>query len=204
MSTSVEKIKLEKSRTFIALRLPDKLKKELAKVQRHLGDQADMLRFVAPDELHITLAFLGRISDDSLKHVISITQTLASRTSEFSLYPTQLGAFPRLNRPSVIWVGLGGDTTQLTRLTETLEQELASRHILPIRGSGGFMPHITIARVARKHRRHKLRLIRDLLVETVIDLDDILIPSRELVVYRSLTDSQNPTYVPAAAFPFTG
>lgn len=191
----------ERSRIFIAFRLPDKLKKELGKLERHLGEQTEVLRFVPTDQLHITLAFLGYISTDKIPTIKAVCETLAKKTFSFALYPTQLGAFPRINRPSVIWIGLGGDTQALEKLTRELEAELLRHSVFPVRGSGGFAAHITLARLGRKHRRHEMRSIKELLTETSLNYKDTSILCREIVIYQSALSKRGPAYLPLAKIP---
>lgn len=188
-------------RIFIAIRIPDRLKKELGKVQRYLEEQNDALRFPRSDQLHITLAFLGRVSAETIETISTICQSIATQSTPFTLSPTQLGSFPRVNRPSVVWIGLGGDTNRLERITLLLETELSRHHILPIRGAGGFSAHITLARVDRKRRRHSLFAIRNLLEDTVLDLSDLPIPVREIVLYQSNRSLRGPAYIPLKTFP---
>lgn len=190
-------------RTFIAIKTPDRLKKELGKVQRYLGEHVDLLRFINPDQLHITLAFLGRISMEHQTLVISIAEEIAKTLTPFTLFPTQLGAFPRIKRPSIVWIGLGGDTLRLEHLVLKLERDLSRQRIYPIRGAGGFTPHIMLAKVSRKDRRHRLHIITSLLEETRLDLADFVIPVREIVVYQSNLGGRGPKHVPIARIPLT-
>lgn len=194
----------------MAIRIPDRLRKELGKVQRHLEEELidkyrfrvkpgmtqGLLRLVQPDQLHITLAFLGQISFAKQETVVGICREAAKGIGDFSLAPGQLGAFPRLNRPAVVWVGLTGETKKLELLTKILEFELGAKGIWPIRGTGGFAPHITLARVARKHRRGQMFLVRELLEDTKLKLADIEIPVKEITIYHSSLSSKGPEYIP--------
>ena len=197
----MERIARSSARTFVAIKLPDRLKKEFGKVQRQLAEQVDLLRFTNPDQLHITLAFLGRISTEHQSLVVSIVEEVARDLKPFVLFPLQLGAFPRIKRPSIIWIGLGGDTMPLEHLVLKLERELSNHHIYPIRGAGGFAPHIAIAKVSRKDRRHQLHLVTSLLEETRLDLVDLSIPVREIVVYQSNLGGRGPKHVPLRTVP---
>ena len=193
----------ESRRVFVAIRIPDRLRKELGKVQRYLGEELEkrgmepeLLKSVQTDKLHITLAFLGQISLAKQETVIGICREAAKGIGNFSLAPGQLGAFPRLNRPAVVWVGLTGETKKLELLTKVLEFELGAKGIWPIRGTGGFAPHITIARVGRKQRRGQMFLLRELLEDTKLKLADIEIPVKEITVYQSNLSSKAPEYMP--------
>lgn len=189
-------------RVFVAIRIGDRLKKELGKIQRYLEEElgkkgaGKLLRFVKPDQLHITLAFLGQISQEKQETVTGICRETAKGIGNFSLASGQLGAFPRLARPAVAWVGLSGEIKKLELLTKILEFELGKRGIWPIRGTGGFAPHITIARVARKYRRGQMFKLRELLENTKLELADIEIPVKEITIYHSNLSSKGPEYLP--------
>lgn len=187
----------------MAIRIGDRLRKELGKVQRYLEEELEkrgmapgLLKLVQPDKLHITLAFLGQISPAKQETVVGICREAAKGIGNFSLATGQLGAFPRLNRPAVVWVGLTGETKKLELLTKILEFELGFRGIWPIRGTGGFAPHITLARVGRKHRRGQMFLLRELLEDTKLKLADIEIPVKEITIYQSNLSSRGPEYAP--------
>lgn len=193
-----EKKRIERNRTFIAIKIPDRLKKELAKVQLHLGEECDVLRFIKPDEMHITLAFLGDLSAESQKVVIALCQKVALTIQPFIVHPTQLGAFPRINRPSVVWIGLGGETSVLARLADATEDALKQRRILPPSYRSDFVPHVSIGKVSRKERRGNLRSVRELIEQTELNLSDIEIPVTKIVVYQSHPLSHGPRYEPLA------
>lgn len=190
-----------KIRAFVAIKLPDRLKKELGKIQRCLGEQTETLRFVRQDQLHITLAFLGWVSEETLKTTVGVCQNIPASINSFSLFPTQLGAFPRISRPSVVWVGLGGGTESLVRLTKILEAELSAARVNFFASSGELVPHITLARVGRKSRRHQFLSLRNLIEDTTLELTDLTIPVKEIVVYQSDLRRQGPQYIPLATIP---
>lgn len=195
--------RIERTRTFVAIKIPDHLKKELAKIQQHLGDQTDALRFIKPDELHITLSFLGNCSAEVQNIVISLCQRIIPTFQPFDLHSAQLGAFPRMNRPAVIWVGLSGDTETLSKLVYAIEDAFKARSILPLSHRSDFIPHISIGMVSQKERRGNLRSIRELIEETTISLSDIHIPVKEVVVYRGNPQSHGLKYQPLKIVPLT-
>lgn len=193
--------RIERNRTFIAIRIPDHLKKELVKTQRFLGEKSNVLEFIKPDDMHITLAFLGNLSVESQKIVLSLCQKIAPIIQPFSLHPTQLGAFPRINRPSVVWVGLGGETLILSELAYSLQDALKERKILPLSYKSDFAPHISIAKVARKERRGNLRSAREIIEQTILTLADVEIRITGIVVYQRNPLSHGPRYTTLARIP---
>lgn len=183
-------------RIFISLKIPDELKRELAKVQRYLAENSSNLNFVNPDQLHITLAFLGWISAETKKRVERTIVMVAESMTEFSVYPTTLSAFPRLNRPSVIWVGLGGDSEKLNQLTKKLIDVLMGFGIKIITSGDIYSPHITLARIKRKGKHRQFSDLRALIENTQINLRDFEIPIRRIMVYKSDLRHFGPRHIP--------
>ncbi len=104
----------------------------------------DGLKAVSPDNLHVTLKFLG---DVALQRTAEVSRTLveaAAGEPAFSAELRGLGAFPSAGRPSVVWAGLMG-ADALVRLAERLEASLELQGFA--RESRAFHPHLTLARV---------------------------------------------------------
>lgn len=195
----MEKVRIERIRTFVAIKLPDHLKKEIGKIQRQIEAEAPgTLHFIPPDQLHITIAFLGRLSWDTQTSVISVCQQIANRTPSFELTASQLGAFPRPARPSVVWIGLEDKSQKLVKLIETVTENLRDRYINSIRGAGSLVPHIAIGRVDRKTRTFKLAPLRDLLQNLTINLTSFKIPVKQIIVYTSNLTKTGPRHIPVA------
>ena len=178
-------LKKSPERIFLSLKIPDELKRELAKVQRHLAENSSNLNFVNSDQLHITLAFLGWISEETKKRVEHAVAFVAASIPEFSVYPTSLSAFPRINRPSVIWVGLDGESEKLNLLTKKLIDILMRFGIKIITSGDIYSPHITLARIKRKGKHRQFSDLRQLIEDTQINLRDFEIPIRRIIVYKS-------------------
>lgn len=195
----MEKVRVERTRTFVAIKLPDHLKKEIGKIQRQIKTEAPgTLHLVPPDQLHITIAFLGRLSWSTQTTVISVCQQIANQTPSFELTLGQLGVFPRPARPSIVWIGLENDSEKLVKLINTVTKNLENRYINPIRGSGNLIPHIAIGRVDRKTRTHKLVPLRNLLQNFSINLTGFKIPAKQIIVYTSNLTKTGHRHIPVA------
>jgi len=190
------KFKKSPERIFLSIRIPDELKKELAKIQRHLAENSSGLNFVNPDQLHITLAFLGWISEETKKRAESAATVVAESMTEFSVYPTSLSAFPRINRPAVIWVGLGGESEKLNLLTKKLIDTLMRFGIKIITSGDIYSPHITLARIKRRGKSHQFSDLRFLIEDTKINLRDFKIPIRRIMIYKSDLRHFGPRHIP--------
>lgn len=134
-------------RLFIAIDLPEMVKDELlraaAQMGRQLPDRA--VRWVKPEQMHLTLRFLGDTAVSQLPDLQNQLTQLTSQYTPFRLHLNGVGAFPNRKRPRVVWVGLGGDVAQLQTMQVALEDRVValgwSREKRP------FSPHVTLGRV---------------------------------------------------------
>jgi 2'-5' RNA ligase len=129
-------------RTFIAITIPG-----LDPLRRVLKDLAGMgraLKAVDPDNLHVTLKFLGHTDVNLVPEVRALMERAAQSSTSCELSITGLGVFPHAERPNVVWAGLRGADT-LASLAAELEAGLEP-HGFP-RENRPFVPHLTLARV---------------------------------------------------------
>ena len=188
-------------RVFIALKIPDELKRELAKIQRYLSENSDNLNFVNPDQLHITLAFLGWISEETKKRAERASMLVAESMTEFSVYPTGLSAFPRINRPSVIWIGLGGESEKLNLLTKKLIDTLMRYGVKIITSGDIYSPHIALARIKTQGKHRQFSKLRDLIENAKVNLKSYQIPIRQIMAYKSDLRHLGPKHIPLFSAP---
>ncbi|MSQ08981.1 MAG: RNA 2',3'-cyclic phosphodiesterase [Dehalococcoidia bacterium] len=133
-------------RSFIAIELSEAVRVAISGL-RHLVPRAsfDVVRWVHPDTMHITLRFLG---DAEPSKLLAISQELAgaaSRSSKLTLRAGAPGAFPDTRAPRALWVGFEGDTQHLVQLQGRVEGVLAKLEIEPDRQK--FTPHVTAGRL---------------------------------------------------------
>jgi 2'-5' RNA ligase len=133
-------------RAFIALELPAELKKELAELEVQLKKNSPpVVKWVDPNSIHITLKFLGEVSEDSIDELMLAMEESVREVSLFKLEICEVGAFPDLNRVQVVWVGVKGDLAQISRLQQRIESNTGQLGFP--RESRFFTPHLTLGRV---------------------------------------------------------
>ncbi len=134
-------------RLFIAIELPEAVKSVLlqtaAQMGQHLPDRA--IRWVKPEQLHLTLRFLGDTAVSKLPALQDQLSSFVRQQSPFQLRLNGVGAFPSRKRPRVVWAGLGGDVATLQRMQAALEDIVVQLGWPPERRP--FSPHITVGRV---------------------------------------------------------
>lgn len=132
---------MNKHRIFIAINLPENIKKKLSSYEDKWPDLP--ARWTKKDNIHLTLEFLGNISDQDVLDVCKITEKVVSKYSEFSITLNKItygpaGKIP----PRMIWA-MGEASGILTELKEELDKELG------ISEGKGFKVHITLARIKK-------------------------------------------------------
>ena len=94
-------------RAFVAIRMSEPVEDSVARTIDELRHPHDGVRWVPRANLHITLKFLGPAVDSHrLQQLTSGLRQLAAKTESFELDATGIGAFPDLDHPRAIWVGL--------------------------------------------------------------------------------------------------
>ncbi|GAC1314374.1 MAG: RNA 2',3'-cyclic phosphodiesterase [Chloroflexota bacterium] len=135
-------------RLFFAVDLPLPLKLALAEVQRRAtsGDY----RWVDPDGMHITLAFLGEQSPDRLETLRQVAEDAAAGVRPSTLSLGQPHIFGRPRDPRVLLIQLQGDIHALQLLQHRLDAGLRSAGFrLEARE---YTPHVTLARRRQRAR----------------------------------------------------
>lgn len=132
-------------RSFIALPLPQEVQSAIDEISRQLASQSQGVKWVKPENIHLTLRFLGDTDPEKVPALSAGLDQIAAQQVPFCLRLGQCGAFPNLRRARVLWVGLEEEGENLHRLRHAVE-ELA--HSLGWeQETQEFKPHLTLGRV---------------------------------------------------------
>ena len=132
-----------RTRLFVALDLPDRTRRELARWAREHLDERPDLRLVPPRNLHVTLCFLGWRDEDDVEPLARLTGACAAPVPALSL--GALHWLPR-RRPRVLAIDLRDEAGALVALQHHLGEALAAQAAYRPE-KRPFRPHVTIARV---------------------------------------------------------
>lgn len=138
----------ESIRTFIAVAIPEEVKKEIIAAQAELRDQIgaeNKIRWASPEQFHLTLRFLGNIPATSLQELEAALRAAASSVSPFQLYVAGCGCFPSFANPRVVWAGVTGEIEPLATLQKKIQE--ATAHLGEPPETRTFKAHLTLARV---------------------------------------------------------
>ncbi|MDD5542047.1 MAG: RNA 2',3'-cyclic phosphodiesterase [Acidobacteriia bacterium] len=132
-------------RAFIAVDLSEHIRNEISRVEGPLGGFSSQVKWVKPDSIHLTLKFLGEISEAQQQ---SITSTLSAHPMPvpgFDMQVRGIGFFPNARAPRVVWMGVVEGGPQLQAMAAELERRLEPLGFPP--EARLFSAHITIGRV---------------------------------------------------------
>ena len=183
-------------RAFIALALPEEVREALGRLQQDLVASRADVKWVEPDHLHVTMKFLGEITEDQRHAVEAMLRRLAEREAPFLLGVQVLGAFPSATAPRVLWVGLADGRERVQRMAEVIEREGAALSF--VREDRPFAAHVTLGRV--RSSRHRQQLARALLNTTWQPPAPWRVAS--ITLYQSVLGSVGPRYTVLADVPF--
>lgn len=125
-------------RLFVSLELPHSTAQRLVELDPHLRG----IRWLEPEQMHLTLSFLGNVPTDieeALKKNLEAIEWKA-----FFLPLVGFGAFPSKGRPNVIWIGVGTGHPHLFQLHKRVQEAALHAGLEP--DLRAFHPHVTVAR----------------------------------------------------------
>jgi 2'-5' RNA ligase len=152
-------------RAFIAIKIPAEIREKIRDVQEKLKQSEAHVTWVHPENIHLTLQFLGNIDEEQVPQIVSQLQESVKIVSPFQLQVGYAGAFPNLRYPRVVWIGISDDAAgSLKTFQEDLSLRLAEIGFEP--EEGRFKPHLTLGRV--KSRKNKSNLLRA--IESIVNI----------------------------------
>lgn len=135
-------------RMFVALVPPEDALEDLGEFLGPRQEAGSGFRWTAPEQWHITLAFMAQVADRSLDDLLARLERAAARRTPFSVSVAGGGAFPHAGRAKVLWAGLDvSDPEELRRLATGARA--AANKAGAEAGGGHFHPHVTVARIGR-------------------------------------------------------
>jgi 2'-5' RNA ligase len=133
-------------RTFIGVDIGKAIRDRVVALQENLARVAAEVKWVEPENLHVTLLFLGEVDDREVPAVCRVVAEQVQQHSAFSMSIEKVGCFPNPRRPRVLWVGVGEGTQELCAVHDDLEPPLLDLGCYR-REERHYTPHITLGRV---------------------------------------------------------
>ncbi|MFH1061297.1 MAG: RNA 2',3'-cyclic phosphodiesterase [Candidatus Omnitrophota bacterium] len=174
-------------RAFIALEISSELQEELKEIQKQLMQLPGEIAWIRPENLHISIRFLGDITQEQVNIIVQINEKIAKKLKSFPISLSVLGVFPYISDPHILWAGIGSGYSQVTQINTLVSNELSSMKLKY--EDKHFHPHITLARI--KSIKNKSELAE------MIDKIKLRIASEEiskLILYKSETTPKGAIY----------
>jgi 2'-5' RNA ligase len=137
---------MSRLRTFIAVDIGKPIRDRIVALQENLARNTHEVKWVEPDNLHVSLLFLGEVDERAVPDVCQVVAECGRGMAAFPMKVEKVGCFPNLRRPRVLWVGVGMGTQELVALHDALEGPLLDLGCYR-REERKYTPHITLGRV---------------------------------------------------------
>lgn len=186
-------------RTFIAIRTSQRVNNNVAKVVRRLAAVSDQYRWVEPENLHVTLNFVGDVVDVEVPELCKLIKNAIEPIEAFEMSLKGVSGFTSAQEPRVLWIGVDEGNDSLRKLYETLADVLHQWGVNRERNQ--YVPHMTLGRVKRGGRWNEELLA---LVHKLRNHDGGFCFVDEVIVYSSYLDRGGPTYTPMARIKLKG
>lgn len=156
---------IEQIRSFIAIEFDNEQKRALADLQSRLKREhgSNAIRWVVAGNIHLTLKFLGNVAADKQLALQNAVAAACAGTPPFVLKLNGVGAFPNVNRPNVVWVGVEGDVGTAIKLAQKIDQACTALGFP--REERALSPHLTLGRVKRDASSRERQQISEMLAK---------------------------------------
>ncbi len=144
-------------RSFVAIKVPDLITPQLIGLQRELQKSPIKIRWVEPQNFHLTLHFIGDVEPSKIEGIIKELKEAVKGFSPFSVNFAGVGGFPREGKLRVVWAGVGRGKNELLKLQPEVLKAL-DRAGVKLEGKENFHPHLTLGRVKAQENTRPLRM----------------------------------------------
>ncbi len=181
----------EPLRSFLAAELPPHARAQTLQAIEQLRKAIpDGVRWVPPENLHLTLKFLGNVDPERIPELIAAANARLQGAASFEVELGGLGVFPNAQRARVVWLGVCAGGAELARLARKLDR--AAGRIGVERERRPFRTHLTLGRLRQPGP---------------VPINEVPCPEgrpfliEEIVLYESRLSSTGARYVPLARLP---
>lgn len=174
-------------RAFVAIDIDEAIRQKLVSVQEQLAATGAGLKLVEPPNIHVTMKFLGEVSDDKISAIAEALQKAVSGTAQFDVNVRGIGAFPNLHYIRVVWAGVAEGHDEIVSVQRKIDQGLQP---LGFRMERDFVPHLTIARVKTAKAKERLAAF----VKEMADAEFGVVRAQAVELKQSTLTQRGPIY----------
>lgn len=186
-------------RSFLAFELPVTIKDIISRASAEMKKLPLHVRWVRVDNIHLTVVFMGNISEDDLGQIGEAVSKVCKRYGPFNISLNGSGIFGSRRNPRVLWIGLDGDLERMSYFRNSLQKHLKPFGIKEEKRR--FKPHLTLGRF-RKGTESNVDL--DDLLSTYQNITSPLCAVEELTLFKSELKPGGAVYSKVEAWPLTG
>jgi 2'-5' RNA ligase len=185
-------------RTFLALDLDESIRQRLADVAASLPQQRSKIRWTPPENLHLTVKFLGNVAKRRAARVCELVEETCRAIAPLDFQVRGLRCIPAGGRVKMIWANVQEPTGKLQEAQGLLESALTSLRFP--REKRQFVPHVTLARIKATEDSPGLRAAAARHAETDFGVQHAV----EVVTYGSKLTPTGAVYDPLGRAPLAG
>lgn len=198
----------ESHRTFLALSVPDAVRRFSGQLRDSLCDYGIVGKWVAPENLHVTTLFLGNQTEHAIETIRTVASDIAEQTPRFEFECIGIGSFKAT--PALLYLGLAPNPPRaFTELTLHLRERLTAAKVrLPLSVMGQQpIPHLTLVRFrhpGEARRMRRIGLFRNAMwhwSKPIPEVPNTLFDVDCIHLMKSRTSHVGPAYERLASFP---
>jgi len=188
-------------RSFLSIEIPKAVKLELSAVQNKLK-KIKGIRWVLPDNIHLTLKFFGDINQEQVDDIKNIISSVCLNIRPMTLKIGGFGGFPDMDKPRILWAGLDGEIKRLCKFQTLIDKTLQKMDLSMDKKMDKkiFLPHLTIGRIKEPKKC-------DILKKEITDIN-ILTTTKwrvdNVVLFKSQLMQNGAIYTHLWDFPLNG
>ena len=183
-------------RTFVAIPSTTEIQVAGAELTRQISAIADGIRWVAPEQMHLTVKFLGDVEDREVYSVCDRVRRISEQYQSFGVACEGVGAFPTPERPRTLWIGVRDEAAHLSNLQRQIDDAMCQLGF-PAEARK-YHGHFTLGRI-RSRLRNGTEVAAFLAENADRDFGSLNVD--RLVVYASELTRQGPTYTTLGTCP---
>ncbi|MBI4015326.1 MAG: RNA 2',3'-cyclic phosphodiesterase [Candidatus Aenigmarchaeota archaeon] len=181
-------------RLFIGIALPEELKPKALEVQKALGSTGEKIKLVEPENLHITVKFLGEVEKERLDGIKTVLSSILKKRSVFSLKIHGISYLPNKKFLRTVALSVLDENNILKQIVDDINSYLAKIGIKD--DVRDYKAHLTLARV--KGTKDRINILLSLMSFEDIDIGEVEVTTFDLM--ESMLTESGPIYNKIASF----